>query len=194
VSCLAGVRLARFLLVLFLLPAATLSGAQTVPPPAAARTTADTGRGQEALQRELDDLRRQVQALTQRVETLTRALAQLSSQAIMDVSIQAVTDYFAGPESAMQPQVIASYPGRLVSANITLIRTERYGGTESYGNGRSVTVVPGGSAAIPVEGAGAPCSWVVYDERNSIRVRSENCSYLSPGLRGYFAGVAYFRQ
>jgi hypothetical protein len=177
---------------LMLLVAATISDAQTGAS-STGQKTADTARSTEALQRELDELRRQVQALTQRVEALTRALAQLSSQAVMDVPIQAVTE-FEGPESAMQPKIIANYPGRLVSANVTLIRTERYGGTERYGNGRSVTVMPGGSAAIPVEGAGAPCSWVIYDERNTIRVRSENCSYLSPGLRGYFTGVAYIRQ
>ena len=173
--------------------AAVIAGAQTAPS-ATTRATTDSARGQEALEREVGELRQQVHELTRRVEALTRALAELSDRAVIDMPINTVTDYFAGSESAQLPQVIARYPGRLVSASVTLVRTERYGGTESYGNGRSVMVTPGGSAAIPVEGAGAPCSWLVYDEHNSIKVRSQNCSYLSPGLRGYFSGSAYYRK
>jgi hypothetical protein len=171
-----------------------LAGAQTPPPGAPVPGAADAAKSQEALRRAVADLRSQVDALTKRVDALAGALAELSRQAVIDVPIDSVTDYFAGAESNMQPQVIASYPGRLVSASIVLVRTERYGGTEAYSNGRSVVVTPGGSAAIPVEGAGAPCHWVVYDEHNTIKVRSERCSYLSPGLRGYFSGAIYYKQ
>jgi hypothetical protein len=178
------VRLRLIACMLLLLAAG--AGAQTPPRPA--------GSDEAALRGELAELRAQVEALTRRVQALTASLAELSSRAVLDQPIQAVTDYFAGAESGMTPQVLANYPGRLVSATITLLRTERYGGQENYSNGRSVVVTPGGSAAIPVEGAGAPCTWVVYDERNALKLRSENCSYLSPGLRGYFTGVAYYRR
>ena len=51
-----------------------------------------------------------------------------------------------------------------------------------------------GGYALGAARESLPRSWVIYDERNTIRVRSENCSYLSPGLRGYFTGVAYISQ
>jgi hypothetical protein len=171
-----------------------MASAQTPPAKTPAAGTAEAVNNEDALRRELNNLRAEINALTQRVEALTRALAVLSSQAVIDVPIRTMTDYFAGPESGSQPQVIASYTGRLVSASVMLVHTERYGGTEYHGNGRSVVVTPGGSAAIPVDGAGAPCNWIVYDERNAIKVRSESCSYLSPGLRGLFTGAVFYKN
>ena len=89
--------------------------------------------------------------------------------------------------------MLVTYPGNLVSASVMLVRTEREG-AGSYVNGRSVVISPGGSALIPVEGADVLCNWVVYDETNAIKVRSDNCSYLARGLRGHFTGATYYRR
>jgi hypothetical protein len=115
------------------------------------------------------------------------------SQLVTAVQISVMTDYFGGEQSNTQPKVLTTYPGNLVSASVMLVRTEREG-AGSYQNGRSVVIAPGGSAAIPVEGADVLCNWIVYDEGNAIKVRSEACSYLTRGVRGYFTGATYYKR
>lgn len=170
------------LILLLLLPAAR---GQT--PPAAA-TPADARRV------EIEQLRREVDALSRKVDALTRAVGTMANQMVTSVQIDVLTDYFGGAEaSRMQPKVLATYPGNLVSASVMLVRTEREG-AGNYTNGRSVVIAPGGSALIPVEGADVLCNWVVYDEGNAIKVRSDTCSYLARGLRGHFTGATYYRR
>jgi len=163
-----------------------VSGAPAQTPPAAA--------GDAARRAEIDQLRREVDALAKRVDALTRAVGTMANQMVTSVPIDLVTDYFGGGEpSSLQPKVLVNYPGNLVSASVMLVRTEREG-AGNYVNGRSVVISPGGSALIPVEGADVLCNWVVYDEANTIKVRSDNCSYLARGLRGHFTGATYYRR
>jgi len=145
------------------------------------------------LDSELIILRREVERLSKQVEALTRAVIDINNQLVTAHQINAVTDYFGGEGSNLQPKVISNYPGRLVSASVTLVRTERQG-AQTFNIERSVVITPGGSAPIPVEGADVLCNWVVYDEANTIKVRSDGCSYLARGLRGYFTGAAYYRR
>jgi len=170
-----------------LLALAPAGFSQSPPPPAPAQ--GDVTRRIDA---ELSNLRRDVDQLRRQVEALTRALIDVNNQLVTAHQINAVTDYFGG-ESSLQPKVISNYPGHLVSANVTLIRTERQG-AQTFNIERSVVITPGGSAPIAVEGADALCNWVIYDEGNAIKVRSEGCSYFSRGLRGYFTGAAYYRR
>jgi hypothetical protein len=171
------------LLLLLLFPAAR---GQT--PPTAA-TQADAAR-----RAEIEQLRREVDALARKVDALTRYIGAMAEQMVTSVQINVLTDYFGGADAAnMQPKVLATYPGNLVSASVMLVRTEREG-AGNYTNGRSVVIAPGGSALIPVEGADVLCNWEVYDEANAIKVRSDGCSYLARGLRGHFTGATYYRR
>jgi hypothetical protein len=166
-----------------------LASAGIAQSPPAAAPQADPAR---RVDNELNTLRRQVEQLSKQVEALTRAVIDINNQLVTAQQINAVTDYFGG-EGSLQPKVISNYPGRLVSATVTLVRTERQG-AQAFNIERSVVITPGGSAPIPVEGADVLCNWVVYDEANAIKVRSDGCSYLARGLRGYFTGAAYYRR
>jgi hypothetical protein len=178
--------------------------AQTPPSPApsgdAKKSQASPGadaKDQEALRRmrqDLIDLRGQTDALARQVEALSKAVSDLAVRIVTGAQIDVVTDYFGGEQANMQPKVLGSYPGRLVSAEVTLVRTEREKGMGTFNIGRSVMITPGGSAAITVEGADVLCNWIVYDEGNAIKVRNEGCTYLTLGLRGHFVGVAYYRN
>jgi hypothetical protein len=165
------------------------AGIAQSPPPAAA-AQGDVSRRIEG---DINNLRREVERLSKQVEALTRAVADITNQLVTSVQINAVTDYFGAGQSNLQPKVISSYPGRLVSANVTLVRTEREG-AQTFTIERSVVITPGGSVPMAVEGADVLCNWVIYDEANAIKVRSDGCTYLARGLRGYFTGAAYYRR
>ena len=165
------------------------AGIAQSPPPAAAAQS-DVSRRVDS---DLTNLRRDVDRLTRQVEALIRAVEDLTSQLVTSVQINAVTDYFGAGQSNLQPKVISSYPGRLVSANVTLVGTEREG-AQTFNIGRSIVITPGGSVPMAIEGADVLCNWVVYDEGNAIKVRSDTCNYLNRGLRGYFTGAAYYRR
>ena len=180
-----------------LILAATAAALLLAIPAARSQAPAPASPAQNDASRKTDSeviaLRREVDALRKQVEILTSILTDVVNQMVISVNVDVVTGYFGGDSSTLEPKVISSYPGKLVSANVILVKTEREG-AGTFTIGRSVLITPGGSVPIAVDGADAPCNWIVYDEGNAIKVRSDTCNYLNRGLRGYFTGAAYYKR